>query len=121
MSDLCWSHPQRTRRSVNVHDRHLGYLTLVSYPNRDITAHSDGSPFRELVIADAKERHVALLQRFKEHWLVQCGEHYGTIETGGILNQSQALELALFTLQEPYIGDLLVEAVTKKVDAMLER
>ena len=33
-----------------------------------------------MVISDEREGHVALLQRFKAHWLVQCGKDYGTTE-----------------------------------------
>jgi hypothetical protein len=119
MSDLAWSNPKRVRRSINVQDRHLGYVTLVSYPNRDITVMSEGSPYWEIVISDAQERHVALLQRFKEHWLVQCGENYGTTGRGGILSEAQALQLAQFTLERLDVGDRLVEAVRIKVDSIL--
>ena len=119
MENLAWSNPKRVRRSINVGDRHLGYVTLVSYPNRDVTALSEGSPYREIVVSDPRERHVALLQRFKEHWLVQCGEQYDTTERGGILNETQALRLALFTLEQTWTGELLVKAVASELDRIL--
>ena len=92
MTNLGWSEPKRIRRSINVQDRHLGYVTLIAYPNRDVTAFAEGSPYREMMIADPREGHVALLQRFKEHWLIQCGNNYGTTNYGGILTEAQALQ-----------------------------
>lgn len=80
MSDSGWNTPKRIRRSIHSHGRHLGYVTLVAYPGRDITTDTEGSPYREVVISDEREGHVALLQRFKAHWLVQCGRDYGTTE-----------------------------------------
>ena len=64
-SDPHWSEPKWVRASVRRDGNHLGSVTTVSYPNRDLTAFPEGIPYFEIVIADLGERHVALLQRFK--------------------------------------------------------
>ena len=66
--DPHWSEPKWVRVSMRRDGNHLGSVTTVSYPNRDLTAFPEGSPYFEIVVADLGERHVALLQRFKEHW-----------------------------------------------------
>lgn len=117
MTSLGWHEPKRIRRSVHLNDRHLGYITLVAYPNRDVTAFTEGSPYREVVISDEGEEHVALLQRFKAHWLVQCGEHYGTTERVHDMTEPLAMELATFALQSGERGDRLVELLQLALDS----
>lgn len=121
MTGLGWHEPKRIRRSVHLNDRHLGYVTLVAYPNRDVTAFTEGSPYREAVISDEKEGHVALLQRFKAHWLVQCGEHYGTTERVCDMTEPLAMELATFALQSDARGELLVELLQRALDSEAQR
>jgi hypothetical protein len=116
MSTLSWSQPKRIRRSVNIPGRHLGYVTLVAYPNRDVTAHTEGSPYREVVIADDQEGHVALLQRFKAHWLVQCGEKYGTTVRVPDMTEDLAQGLALLALRSGKRGDELIRFLTDALD-----
>ena len=117
LTSLGWHEPKRIRRSVHQNDRHLGYVTLVAYPNRDITAFTEGSPDREVVISDEKEKHVALLQRFKAHWLVQCGECYGTTERVRDMTEPFAMELATFALQSGERGEGLVELLQLALDS----
>ena len=63
MGTLAWSDPIRARRSVHRQDGgHLGYITTIDYPNRDITALTEGSPYREIVISDPRKRRIALLR-----------------------------------------------------------
>jgi hypothetical protein len=117
MSAPGWNEPKRVRRSVHAGLHHLGYVTLVAYPNRDVTAFTEGSPYREVVISDEREGHVALLQRFKAHWLVQCGRNYGT--TGKVIDMTEplAIQLALFALHSGQHGEPLVELIAKAMDA----
>ncbi|MCI0701474.1 MAG: hypothetical protein L0241_10370 [Planctomycetia bacterium] len=96
--DPHWSEPIRTRSSVRQNANHLGYLTTVSYPHRDLTAFPEGSPYSEVVVSDLNEKHVALFQRFKQHWLIHCGNYYRTTESAGELRNEQVLELAVFAL-----------------------
>jgi len=119
MSALGWHEPRRIRRSVNSTDRHLGYVTLVAYPNRDVTAFTEGSPYREVVIADSREMHVALLQRFKEHWLIQCGEAYGTTDRACDMTEPLAMQLAEFALTREARGEALVEALREQLDVVM--
>ena len=88
--------PTRTRTAVRHNGHHLGYLTIVGYPDRDISTYTEGSPYFEAVVSDLKERHVALLLRFKAHWLVHCGETYDTTAAGGELTAAQLTVLATF-------------------------
>jgi hypothetical protein len=112
--------PKRARRSVHRRHTHLGYVTTVSYPDRDLTAFSEGSPYREVVIADPGEQHVALLQRYKEHWLIQCGACYATTDRSGELSDAQAVQLALFALtQRDYQEQVLVGLLKARLDGML--
>src|SRR5688572_8817677 len=92
--------PVRVRRSVYHGRVHLGYVTTLRYPGRDLDLFPEGMPWAEVVVADAAERHVALLQRFKQHWLVQCGPNYGTTSRGGELSEEQAERIARFALGE---------------------
>lgn len=87
--------PVRVRAAV-LDDRgaHAGYVTTVGYPDRDISAFAEGTPFFEIAVADLNEAHVALVQRFRRHWLVQCGPAYEPTDTGGELSAAQVLELA---------------------------
>src|SRR5262245_37935687 len=96
--DPHWSEPKWVRASVRHDSNHLGSVTTVSYPNRDLTAFPEGSPYFEIVVADLAERHVALLQRFKQHWLIHCGDIYVTTRFGGELTSNQIATLAVFAL-----------------------
>lgn len=120
MGTLGWSEPTRFRRSVHRAERHLGYVTTVAYPNRDITALSEGSPFSEIVIADPRERHVVLLQRYEAHWLVQCGNSYDTTERGGELNDDQSMGLALFALERNTTGAALAAEMVAEIERLFE-
>jgi hypothetical protein len=115
-----WGDSRRIRRSVHRANDHLGYVTTISYPDRDLTAFSEGSPYREVVIADPAEEHVSLLQRYKEHWLIQCGGCYGTTDRPEELDDAQAMQLALFALahaNDP--GPVLVGLLKEWLDALL--
>jgi hypothetical protein len=90
--------PIRVRRAVRHRGHHIGYVTEVSYPDRDLTAFSEGSPYREVAIAGLGEQHVALLQRYKEHWLIQCGACYATTDRSGELSSDAIMRLARFAL-----------------------
>ncbi len=90
--------PKRTRTAVRDKSDHIGYLTTISYPDRDLTAFSEGSPYFEVVVSDLGEKHVALLQRFKEHWLIHCGGSYDTTAAGGALTDKHLTVLAVFAL-----------------------
>ena len=103
--------------SVRYKGRHLGYVTVVSYPNRDITALTEGSPYSEVVIADLREEHVALLQRYKEHWLIHCGGCYGITGRGGELGDGPAMRIAQNVLLDEVRGAALVD----RLEALLER
>lgn len=91
--------PVRARESV-CDDRGApaGYLTTVGYPDRDISAFAEGTPHFEIVVADLHERHVALAQRFKAHWLIRCGRVYEATEVGGELTPERVRELAALAL-----------------------
>ena len=121
MGTLAWSDPIRVRRSVHRPDGgHLGYVTTIDYPNRDITALAEGSPYREIVIADPRERHIALLQRYKAHWLVQCGRCYETADRGGDLDADQALKLADWVLEQHAGGRVTAIEIAAMIEEMLE-
>jgi hypothetical protein len=96
--DPHWSEPKWVRASVRHAGNHIGSITTVSYPNRDLTAFPEGSPYFEVVIADLSERHVALLQRFRQHWLIHCGDTYETTRVSGELSPEEIFELAAFAL-----------------------
>jgi hypothetical protein len=118
--DEHWSEPKRVRVSVRSKDRHVGYLTTIGYPNRDLTAFPEGSPYSEFVISDLAEHHVALLQRFKQHWLVQCGEEYATTGVGGELTPEDITKLAVFSLEHATTAaDMLVAVLKIGVERML--
>ncbi|MFO0804344.1 MAG: hypothetical protein U0791_14620 [Gemmataceae bacterium] len=108
--------PKRIRRSIHANGRHLGYVTLVAYPGRDITAFTEGSPYREAVISDEREGHVALLQRFKAHWLVQCGREYGTTSRPIDMTEPLAIALATLALQSGERGEPLVTRLVCALD-----
>ena len=114
-----WSDPKRVRRSVQHRDQHLGYVTTITYPGRDLTAFPEGSPYSEVVIADPTERHVALLQRFKEHWLIQCGECYGTTAVADELDDEQVMRIAQAILRVELHGPALVDALRERLEAAL--
>lgn len=90
--------PVRTRESVYDRGAPAGYLTTVGYPDRDLSAFAEGTPHFEIVVADLHERHVALAQRFKAHWLVRCGRAYAATEVGGELAPDRVRELAALAL-----------------------
>lgn len=116
MSGTGWNEPKRIRRSIHANGRHLGYVTLVAYPGRDVTAFTEGSPYREVVISDEREGHVALLQRFKAHWLVQCGREYGTASRAVDMTEALANGLATLALQSGERGEPLVQRLTRALD-----
>jgi hypothetical protein len=118
MSATGWNEPKRIRRSVQANGRHLGYVTLVAYPNRELTAFTEGSPYHEVVISDQREGHVALLQRFKEHWLVQCGTSYRTTKNMIEMTERVALALAIFALRRNDVGEPLAEAMADAIEAL---
>ncbi len=112
--------PKRVRRSVLDAGVHVGYVTVVSYPDRDLLPFAAGSPYSEVVVSDLAERHVVLLQRFKEHWLVHCGTRYGTTDRSGELTDAQVVRFAAFALSHrgrPGAG--LVEALKARVERLL--
>jgi hypothetical protein len=120
-NDMSWSDPIRVRRSVQHGPTHLGYVTVVSYPNRDLTLLPQGSPYSEIVIADPAEEHVALLQRFKAHWLIRCGEHYGAANVVGDLTDAQSLALAVGVLSIQDRGEHLVKAIVAGLEWLVTR
>jgi hypothetical protein len=91
--------PVRVRAAV-LDDRgaHAGYVTTVGYPDRDISAVAEGTPFFEIAVADLSEAHVALVQRFRRHWLVRCGPAYEPTDTGGELTAAQVRDVAALAL-----------------------
>jgi len=118
--DPRWSDPKRTRVSVRHKDRHVGYLTTVGYPNRDLAAFPEGTPYTEFVVSDLTDRHVALFQRFKQHWLVHCGGEYATTAVGGELTTDQITKLAVFSLEHANTAsDILVAVLKVGVEKML--
>ncbi len=82
--------PVRVRVAVHGGDgAHVGY----------ISAFSGGVPRFDLVVSDLREEHVALVQRYRQHWLVYCGTRYDTTDVGGDLNVGHMLELAVLALR----------------------
>ena len=118
--DPHWSEPKRVRSSLLQNGHHLGYITIVSYPNRDISAFPEGSPYFEVVVSDLADQHVALLQRFRQHWLIQCGERYATAEASGALNPEQIQTLAMFAMEHAVEGSFVLAAALRvEVERML--
>ena len=63
---------------------------------------------------------MALLQRYKEHWLIQCGRQYSTTSHSGELGEEQVLELARFALtQADQPEPILVGRLKSRIDGML--
>ena len=115
-----WSNPKRTRTAICRDGVHLGYLTIVSYPNRDLTAFPEGSPHFEIVVANLGERHIALLQQFKRHWLIHCGSRYETVDVRAWLTQDQIESLALFAVEhEPDGPDWLLASLKARFLGMV--
>ena len=122
VSGLGWDEQKRVRRSVQYKDRHLGYVTTVSYPNRDITLLSEGTPFSEIVIAGPREEHVALLQRYLKHWLIQCDDCYGIADRGGELADAQAMRIAqTVLLLKGKTGRALVDGLKELIEGLLTK
>lgn len=112
--------PVRVR--VAVHDRgaHIGYLTTVGYPDRDISAFSGGVPYFEIVVSDLREKHIALLQRFRQHWLVHCDTTYDTTDVAGELSAGDVIDLAVFALRyRNQEARVLVAALKARVERIL--
>lgn len=112
--------PKRVRTAVRVRGGHIGYVTVVTYPDRDLLSFSAGSPYSEIVVSDLKDGHVALLQEFREHWLVHCGRIYETTTAHGRLTASHVTSLAVFALRhrdQPPAA--LSKALAVLVDEML--
>jgi hypothetical protein len=111
---------RRTRTSVLDGGRHVGYATVVEYPDRDIAAFAEGTPYYELAVADLAEKHVALFQRFKQHWLIHCGGDYDTAEVSGTLSAGQAGRLAVLALRlAADSAEVRIATLTREVGAML--
>ena len=113
--------PRRVRVAVRHKGEHLGYLTVTSYPDRDISAFTEGSPYFEAAVSDLADTHVALLQQFREHWLIHCGTTYATTDAAGDLTESQIERLAVFALK--YRGEppqILAASLKAHVERMLE-
>ncbi len=111
---------KRVRVAVRHKGKPIGYLTTTSYPDRDISMFTEGSPYFEVVVANLDEEHVALFQRFKEHWLVHCGTAYTTTEKAGALNEKQILKLAVFALLlRDRAERVRVAALKEQVERML--
>ena len=104
MGERHWSDPKRTRAALRIRGTHLGYIATVGYPNRDLTAFPEGSPYFEVVVADLGDRHVALFQRYKAHWLIHCGSRYAIADAGIDLTPDQIESLALFALEHQHEG-----------------
>jgi hypothetical protein len=118
--DPRWSEPKQTRVAVRHWWQHIGYVTVVEYPNRDYTAFPEGSPYFEVCVSDLSEMHVALFQRFKHHWLIHCGDRYDTSDTSGELTARQITQLATFALQNATENNVVLLIMLKKeMDKML--
>jgi len=118
---MSWGDPKRVRTAVRHKAEHIGYVTTTSYPDRDLAMFPEGSPYSEIVVSDLRERHIALLQRFKEHWLIHCGPTYDTTEGVGELNDAQVMKLAIFALQNcAHASSALVEELKLQVERMLK-
>ncbi len=91
--------PKRVRWAVRPDGRHIGYVTVTAYPDRDLLLSAAGSPYSEVVVSDLGERHVALFQQFKEHWLIHCGPTYTITAAAGELGAKHVEPLAAFALR----------------------
>jgi hypothetical protein len=91
--------PVRVRAAVHDRGAHVGSVTTVGYPDRDLTAFPEGQPWSEVVVSDLAGAHVALFQRFRQHWLVHCGPAYDTADAAGPLDAARTLELAVLALR----------------------
>jgi hypothetical protein len=112
--------PKRTRTSVVDGGRHVGYATVVEYPDRDLSAFPEGMPYYELAVSDLAERHVALLQRFKQHWLIHCGSDYDTADASGALTAKQVGRLAALALRlAADTAEVRLAALKREVEKML--
>lgn len=112
--------PKRTRTSVLDGGRHVGYATVVEYPDRDIAAFPEGMPYFELAVADLAEKHVALFQRFKQHWLIHCGGDYATAEVSGPLSAKQVGRLAVLALRlAADTAEVRIAALRREVEELL--
>jgi hypothetical protein len=98
---MAWGDPQWVRSSVYYRGAHVGYVTTTSYPDRDLTLFPEGSPYAEVAVSDLNEGHVALFQRFKEHWLIYCGASYATAAAGE-LSAEHVQQLAVSALRYHY-------------------
>jgi hypothetical protein len=115
-----WDEPKRTRMAVRLRWEHIGYVTVIEYPGRDFELFPEGSPHFEVAVSDLSEKHVALFQRFKQHWLIHCGSRYDTTDGTGELTAKQITRLAMFTLQNANEnGVLLLAALKREMDRML--
>ena len=115
-----WDNPKRTRVAVRDRWQHTGYVTVVEYPGRDFELFPEGSPYFEVAVSDLDERHVALFQRFKEHWLIHCGNRYDTTDRSGGLTAKQITRLASLALQHAGENNVvLLLTLKKEMDRML--
>ncbi|MBN9118767.1 MAG: hypothetical protein J0I06_06345 [Planctomycetes bacterium] len=110
--------PNRVRTAVRDRGNHIGYVTVVTYPDRDLLHYSAGSPYSEIVVSDLNDGHVALLQEFKEHWLVHCGSAYETTSGSGRLKSARVMALAVFALQN---SDRSAPVLSKLLKAQVDR
>jgi hypothetical protein len=110
--------PKRVRVAVRSGRAHVGYVTTTGYPDRDITAFSEGSPYFEVAVCDLSEKHVALFQRFKAHWLIHCGPTYATVEGDGELTARQVQALAAFALVRRDHPELLAALAARLAAAL---
>ena len=113
--------PKRVRTAVRARGEHIGYVTVVAYPDRDLLHFAAGSPYAEIVVSDLNDRHVALLQEFKEHWLVHCGAAYETTSGCGRLRGARVTALAVFALRNrdrpaPVLSKLLKAHVDRALE-----
>lgn len=112
--------PKRVRVAVRHGRAHVGYVTTTSYPDRDTAAFAEGSPYFEVAVCDLGEKHVALFQRYREHWLIHCGPAYDTTDTSGDLSARQITALALFALEHADDAPAVrVAALKAHVEALL--
>jgi hypothetical protein len=112
--------PKRVRTAVRDRGEHVGYVTIVSYPDRDLTFFPEGTPYAEVVVSDLADRHVALFQRFKEHWLVHCGTNYATTDAAGDLTDRAVWSLATFALRHrARPNPVLAGALKKQIERSL--
>lgn len=112
--------PKRVRTAVLERGSHIGYVSVVTYPDRDLLTFSAGSPYSEIVVSDLKDKHVALVQEFREHWLVHCGSAYETTTARGRLTASQVAALAAFALRHRDQSPAALSGALKaQVDRML--